>query len=436
MNILKKGGYFSFISSNMFIRAKYGLNLRKFILKNHFIKYFDYTVGSIFEDAKVDPCILVLKKDIPTDNTKILVNEKFEINQNRFEEEDWIFEDPLILNLIDKINFEGIKFKEIEDLKIYRGILTGFNKAFNIDETTKNHLIKVDYKNKEIINPLIRGKDIKKWNILNSGLYLITTYGGIPIDNYPAIKDHLTKYKENLINRNDKGKYWWELRSCDYYSKFDKEKLLFPGISTKLYATYDDKKLYPNNSAYFIVSENTNLKYLSALISSNTLNFIFKYSGVPLARTSSNPFEKPRYHIYKNYLEKLPIILIPEEEQVDIIKNVDEILKVNSELSSEINGFKNWLKTTFEIEKFSQKLDKYYELSYNEFLAELKKKKIDTKRRKVQELLKKEFEESTSKINPLIQEIGKTDKKINQMVYDLYGLVDEEIKIIEESLDG
>jgi DNA primase large subunit len=66
--------------------------------------------------------------------------------------------------------------------------------------------------------------------------------------------------------------------------------------------------------------------------------------------------------------------------------------------------------------------------------VELNKKKVDTKQRKVQELLKNEFEESISKINPLLQKIEETDTEISQMVYDLYGLTEEEIKIIDDSL--
>jgi hypothetical protein len=87
------------------------------------------------------------------------------------------------------------------------------------------------------------------------------------------------------------------------------------------------------------------------------------------------------------------------------------------------------------MDKFSQKLDKYYKLTFDEFLAELKKKKVDIKPRKTQELLKTEFEESVNKINPLLLEIKETDNEIDQMVYNLYGLTPEEIKIIEESLD-
>ena len=96
---------------------------------------------------------------------------------------------------------------------------------------------------------------------------------------------------------------------------------------------------------------------------------------------------------------------------------------------------KKWLQRTYHIEKFSQKLDKYYELTFNDFLTELTKKKIDTKVRKTQEQLEKEFTNSLNKIQPLLQQIQKTDKEIDTMVYQLYNLTEHEIQTIENYLN-
>ena len=99
-----------------------------------------------------------------------------------------------------------------------------------------------------------------------------------------------------------------------------------------------------------------------------------------------------------------------------------------------MNSFQKWLKRTFEIENLSNKLEKYYELDFEEFLKEIKKKKVDIKQRKTQELLEKEFLGSLGLIQDLQREIKETDDKINQLVYELYELTEEEINIIEESL--
>ena len=443
MRLLRKNGYFSFISSNMFVKAKYGNKLRKFISKNTFIKYYDYKIGSIFEEAKVDPCIVVLKNNDNDIENEILVNEIFKIKQKRFENREWIFEPPEILNLLDKINFQGIRFKEIEGLNIYRGVLTGLNQAFNIDESVKNDLISNDKKNINIIKPLIRGQDVKRGKIIHKNIYLIFARRGININEYPSIKSHLECYKRQLTPKNQgekigrkAGDYeWYEIQdTMENYQEFDRNKLIFPGIATTLFATYDDKKLYPNNSAYIITSDKVNLKFLSALLSSRTLNFIFKYAGVPLARTTSNPNEKPRYHLYKNYIETLPIILPSEDQQAFILEKVEYFLKINRDLQDEVKGFQDWLQHTFGIEKLSKKLEKYYELSVDEFLEELRKKKVDVKARKNFQTLKDEFDESLTKIRPLLRDIEETDAEIDQMVYVMYGLTEEEIGIIESTL--
>ena len=109
---------------------------------------------------------------------------------------------------------------------------------------------------------------------------------------------------------------------------------------------------------------------------------------------------------------------------------------MNFELQKEIDGFKHWIKKEFGIDKLSKKLEKYYELSEDEFIDEMRKKKVDTKSRKNREYLEREFNESLNIINPLLQEIKETDDEIDRMVYDLYGLTDEEIQIIEDSLQN
>lgn len=111
------------------------------------------------------------------------------------------------------------------------------------------------------------------------------------------------------------------------------------------------------------------------------------------------------------------------------------MLQFNKDLQNEIISFHNWLHRTFGIEKLSKKLEKYYELDFEEFLKEVKKKKVNIKPRKTQELLENEFNESLAVIKPLLQQIKETGREIDEMVYDLYGLTPEERQIIEGSLN-
>ncbi len=129
------------------------------------------------------------------------------------------------------------------------------------------------------------------------------------------------------------------------------------------------------------------------------------------------------------------IIIYPatSNEQIPIILRVDEMIILKQQLQAEVDGFKDWIQKTFKVEKLSQKLEKYYELTDDEFIQELRKKKVDTKSRKNRKYLEREFSESIIIINPLLEKIKETDDEIDQMVYELYGLTDDEIKIIEDS---
>jgi hypothetical protein len=434
INILKSGGLFSFISSNKFIKANYGKPLRNLILRNTFLKYVDLTGGNIFSDATVDPCIIIFKKYKPTENNKLVVNNEFKILQNKFNNNSWSFNHPKILDLRDKIQTTGIKIKNISNLNIYYGIKTGYDKAFIIDKKTKDD-ITIDKKNLEFIKPLLGGKDVSKWKINYTNKYLLYIPWGFPIDNHVLIKKYLLKFEEKLRNRSgvkDGNFEWFALHryASGYYKEFNKEKIIWSEISSKPSFTKDTNELFLLASMFFMVSENHEyeLDYILVLLNSKLLFWLFSHIASSLGGKGL------RY--FKQFVEQLPIYPAPLEEQKPFIEKADKMLKINKSLQNEINSFKEWLNHIFKVEKFSKKLEKYYELSVDEFLAELRKKKVDVKNRDNFTTLKEEFEKSVSKIRPLLQEIEETDNEIDQMVYELYGLTADEIKIIEDSINS
>lgn len=435
--ILKNEGRLGYISSNKFTKANYGKLLRKYILKHTiFERYVDHTWDKIFESATVHSSIIVLQKNPENKRNNIFINNKFELGQSRLNYESWSIESPKILDLREKLENSGVKLKDIPDLKFYRGILTGYNDAFIIDKVTKKALTDDDPKSEEIIKPMIRGRDLKPWTVDYKDIYLIFARRGINIDEYPVIKNYLMQFKDRLKpkNKGEKtgrkpGDYeWYEIQdSVAYYKEFEHEKIVYPVIVPRTFAVYDKNGFYTNDKCFIITSENFDLKYLSSLLSSKTLNFIFKFYASTL--------EGKRYEMRKVSIEQLPIYIANPEEQQSLIKKADQMLQLNRKLQAEVKGFQGWLKQTFKVEKLSQKLDKYYELDLDEFLQELRKKKVDVRSRDNQELLRNEYQKSLDIINPLLNGIEQTDKEIDVLVYELYGMTDEEIKIIENSLD-
>ena len=426
LNILKEKGIFAFICSNKFAKTQYGKPLRKMILENQIKIYNDLTGDKIFKEAQVDTCIIQIKKYNEPKN-KIYINNKFFINQDQLNFDAFTFKNMEIYNLREKILKQSTIVKNL-DIEINRGILTGFNDAFIINEDIKNELIKKDKKNEEIIEPILRGRDISKWKIWVNNLYLIHSIDGINIEKeYPSLFEYFLKYKEPLVKRGDKGKFWFNLRSCAYDSDFKKEKIIYSTISTEPCFIYDDEGFYLNNSAYFLLSNSINLKYLNSILTSNLLFWYFKDIGTDYGG-KAHPYRKI-------YVEQLPIKFTTPKLESEVIMLAEKMIKLNKIFVNKVNDFYSYLEDNFFIEKLSKKLEHYYELSSKEFLVEIKKKKIDINNEKNKNVLLDAFEKSVHELNLLQTKINTVDFKINKLIYDIYNLNDDEINLIENQIN-
>jgi hypothetical protein len=136
--------------------------------------------------------------------------------------------------------------------KIYRGLLTGFNKAFVISGEKRRQLIAEHASSKELIKPLAVGDDVRKWQIDRDDKWIIVTQIGVKIKEYPAIFRHLKQFQSELEIRQDQGDHWWELRACNYYGQFERPKIVFPEIAKEPRFAFDSKGIYTNNKAFFI----------------------------------------------------------------------------------------------------------------------------------------------------------------------------------------
>jgi type II restriction/modification system DNA methylase subunit YeeA len=349
--ILKDNGLNAFICSNKFFRAKYGQNLRKMILDNTIIKEIvDFTGRKVFDNATVDTAITILQKHSSPSITKanlksneannkqdILTNEfdftssdlktTIKLHQNNLDADSFNFANKDEQNIKNKIEKIGTPLKDW-DININSGIKTGFNEAFIIDTKTKDKLIAKDTKNSEIIKPLLRGRDIKKYSYEFADKWLINTHNGIKkleidminVDDYPHIKKYLKKYFNNLKKRNDKGDTPYNLRNCAYNDEFEKEKIIYSEMTNKNSFTWDSNKLYINQTIYFITNAN---KYMLAILNSNIVYFYMKQLASSLGTAS--------LRWIKIYVEQLPIPKISKEQQKPFIVLVDEIMKLKEQ---------------------------------------------------------------------------------------------------------
>jgi hypothetical protein len=255
------------------------------------------------------------------------------IEIKKFDDAGWQITNDASHSINDKIEKKGTILKDWKGLEFYRGVTTGYNEAFHIDLDTKNQIELNDPESRNIIKPLLRGKDIKKYRYYDTGISMIFTNKGIEIEKYKGAKNHLSKFHDDLkpkTNNSDKlgrkpGNYkWYEIQdNTAYYKEFENDKIIWMEISDKANFTLDTKGMYLTNSAYFISGKN--LKYLLAVLNSKVCDFYF------FQKTALIAGGRKRYT--KQYVEQNPIPIIPDEQQQPFIELVNKILEIKKENS-------------------------------------------------------------------------------------------------------
>src|SRR3989338_477131 len=339
INILKNKGILTYISSNKFIRTSYGEKLRGLLSSLAIQHIIDFTKVRVF-DALVASCVLIVLKDHPSEEVSVTnVNDEIinqtsladyieknhqKISLENFGSDIWQLEDNKKLKVKGKIELGSRKLSAIKGINIYRGITTGYNSAFIINEDIKIELIKADKKNAEIIKPLLQGRNIKKWFYISSNRYLLQTGfdRNVKLD-FPPLYHYLSNYEKELKKRDDQGKNWWNLRACKYYTDFEKEKIIWGLTADKWAFAYDVEKNYLPSNGYILTTESKHsIKYLLALLNSRLLKFYFGFIGIMTAGGA--------YTLKHETISALPIKEVSESEQKPFMEIVDKILAITS----------------------------------------------------------------------------------------------------------
>jgi hypothetical protein len=203
VSLLRRGGIFSYIVSNKWMRANYGEPLRRWLKNQRIEEIIDFGDLPVFRRATTYPCIIRIGKDRPEARfpatlvktlefgslDEYVEGNRYLLNQDKLDEKGWSLADQKTQALLEKIRSKGIPLGEYVDGKIYRGILTGLNEAFVIDEETRNRLISEDPKSGELIKPFLLGRDIKRYQPPSSDRYLILIPRGWSRENSGAAKE-------------------------------------------------------------------------------------------------------------------------------------------------------------------------------------------------------------------------------------------------------
>ena len=359
MNLLKPNGCLCYITSNKWMRAGYGKELRQyFIAKTNPVLLIDFAGIKIFDAATVETNILIAKKESYTQNTlaciisntddlnKLSVLVQQQAVECRFASSDsWVILSPIEQSIKQKIDTIGTPLKDW-NINIYRGVLTGYNDAFIISTEKRNEILAncqtEDERTRtaELIRPILRGRDIKRYSYDWANLWLINTHNGIKgkipriqIENYPAIKAHLDQYWEKISTRADKGDTPYNLRNCAYMEDFSKPKIVWGEISDKSKFAFDFLGEYiPEATTFYLNGEY--IEYLLTALNSSVSEWLFSKTGTTTGVGTIR---------WKKYTIEQLIVAKPNYEQQKEHLAAFENLKAGKMSISDFKDFSNKL---------------------------------------------------------------------------------------------
>jgi predicted type IV restriction endonuclease len=399
VRLIKPGGVYGIIVSSSFLRAAYGEALRR-TLKKHaaVLELIDFGGLPVFANAKdTYVCIPILAKTAqPKEVTTCRVRSldfpnlaehvsasSYPVPHGQLQPEAWSLRPPAELAVFAKIVAAGKSLGKYVGSSFFRGVTTGLNEAFVIDSETRSRLINQDKHSADLIKPLLGGEDIRRYHHRTTDNWLIFPRRGVDIDRYPAIRSHLGQWKDDLTPKKDKsvkrgrkpGRYqWYEIQDdVAYWQVFDQPKLIFPDIAKNPRFMLDTGGHYLTNTAYCLGTDD---RYLLGILNSRLFWFAIGHISIPFGMRAG----EYRYRLIYQYMEQVPIRAIDFTDAADrahherMVGLVESMLKLHEQLAAA----------------------------------------------------------TTAHDKTLIQrQIDATDRQIDTLVYELYGLTPAEIALVE-----
>jgi hypothetical protein len=341
-NILHKNGVLAYIVSNRFTHTNYGNSLRQFLSKKNLLNIINMNGIAVFEYANVDTLILIasnshsgesdvlvcnVEQSIKDDEiVKYIADNKDYCTRGYFSENAWSFSTNIVHRIRSKIETNNKGLSKIKNVQINRGITTGLNSVFIIGDKEKDEILIKDPSSAQIIKPIAKGEHIKRWHLKQIHSYLIFTHTGVDINKYKGILEYLSNYKYDLGNvweAKHAKKQWYELRGCNYYSEFKKEKIIYTRLSNINSFAISTGGEFCVDSAGIIVTDDN--KYYCAILNSTLILFYFKLVSVIWGKDGIKWFG--------NSFDNIPIHEIDYSKPIEIFIHNQIIIAVDNILS-------------------------------------------------------------------------------------------------------
>lgn len=372
ISLLRQGGLFSFIVSSSFLRTNFGLPLRRLVRESAaLIQIVDFGGLAVFAAAKdTYVCIPVAGKvpqpdrvsitKVPSldglDLPSLVASNSYDVPIDRFSAEAWCIDDESISRLFDKLKIGSPTLGQFTQNKIFRGVITGLNEAFEVDAKTRQQFIAECPACAPLIRRFLSGQDIRRYVVRNTNLYLIaipngwtqamfdgTRKSGKRIsereawawfsEKYQPLAEHLLPFAAAAKKRQDQGEFWWELRPCDYYATLDQPKIIYPDIAKQPRFCLDTQGTYIRNTAYCLGTDNL---YLLGLLNSRLAWFMISRISIPFGTRAG----ESRYRLFTQYVKQIPIRDIDPASTADksrrdkIIRCVEQMIDIHPKLAA------------------------------------------------------------------------------------------------------
>jgi hypothetical protein len=409
IDLLRENGRYAIIVSSSFLRAAYGEKLRSSLLKRAALeRVVDFGGLSVFADAKdTYVCIPVLVKGAKTrevavsrirdlqfdDLSSTAHRSAYLVPLARLHPSGWTLKSEAEAAVFEKITANGFPLGKVVEGRFFRGILSGLTEAFELTATQRDAIVSRGQASAALIKPFVGGQDVRRYHLRDEGRHLIVIPCGWTraqmqrpgaterqawqwfSGEHPSLAEHLAAFEGPARKRQDQGEFWWELRPCDYYKHLDAPKIIYPDIAKNPRFFPDRRGTYLSNTAYCLGSSDL---YLVGLLNSRLCWFLISHIAIPFGMRAG----EYRYRLFYQYMEKVPICVIDPKQKADriahdtLVTRVERMLKLHEQLATA---------------------------------------------------------QSPNEQDHLRRDIAATDRAIDQLVYQLYGLNPEEIALVESA---
>jgi len=457
-SLIKNSGKTSFILPHKFMVSDFGEGIRHFLIENKAVEEIvHFGAEMVFADASTYTCVLCLSKNNnfikhkQIKPSELLFEFQFEqVDYQVLDKNKWNLQSHAENKLFEKLKKQSQTVKSVFE-NISQGIVSVGDDIFLMKGEIKGDMF-IGYSDKigetitieaNTVKPILKGENVKKYAPLKNTYFCfyphIEKHGKtVPYEEaffkekYPLAYNYILPFKDELITKKIRyktnPKAWYSLHRSREMALFEQEKIVTPETSLGGNMTIDLRGFYHNTQVYtlekkFSIKEEN--KFWLAILNSSLFWYFLQSTGAIL---------RGGYFRFKTkYLEPFPLPILDDiEKQNPVIEKVNLIISKTAIFQNILIQFIQLLQNKFEIENPSTKLQNWYELEYKDFLKELQKAKIKLSLSEEAEWLQY-FNEQKEKAQTIKSEIEKTDKQIDQMVYELYGLSEAEIKIVENS---